>query len=115
MAISPESAFPFFFVGWIALGLGSWLYIRSRPNAAAKRRAHQLLTVISGMIFTGFAIWMIPPAAIIMVPAVVLITWLNLRNTHFCDHCGKMVVAQPFQRVAFCPRCGARLQAKGLT
>lgn len=115
VSVSPEYGFAFFFVCWIALGVGSWLYVRSRPGAAAKRRAHRVFTVVAGLIFTAFATWTDPRAVIIVIPAVVLITWLNLRYTRFCDNCGKTITAQPFQKIAFCPRCGTALQAQGRT
>ncbi|HEX8392442.1 MAG TPA: hypothetical protein VF665_08815 [Longimicrobium sp.] len=112
MILAPRmahTAFPVFIVIWLALGPLSWLYIRARPTAAEKRRAHRMVTVAAAVIFGGFVLFMLPEAAFLMVPALSLITWLNLRNTLFCDQCGKMVTQHPFQRVGFCPRCGAPL------
>jgi hypothetical protein len=40
------------------------------------------------VVFGAFAIWTFPPSAVFMLPAVVLITVLNLRDTRFCDQCG---------------------------
>lgn len=47
------------------------------------------------MIFGSFVTltilaWRQPFALVIFVPAIVLITFLNLRFTFFCDACGKM-------------------------
>ncbi|MBB4634250.1 zinc ribbon domain-containing protein [Longimicrobium terrae] len=106
-----ESLFLTFAVVWLSLGIGGTLYIRSLPTAAEKRRAHRVLAVIAGVAFGAFATWLFPPSAVFMLPAIVLITMLNLRNTRFCDQCGKMTQVQPFQRVDFCPRCGAPLPA----
>jgi hypothetical protein len=86
-----------------------WISIWTRPNAAAKLRAYRVGTIIAGVIFAGFAVWMVPPAVVLMFPAVAVITWINLRNTIFCNNCGGMVTGQVFQRSAFCPRCGVPL------
>lgn len=100
-----------FAVVWLALGIGSTLYLRSLPTAAEKRRAYRVMVVVAGAVFGSFVTWMFPPAAFFMLPAILLITWMNLRNTRFCDQCGKMTQVQPFQRMDFCPRCGAPLPA----
>lgn len=109
--MSDESVFLKFAVVWLALGIGSTLYIRSRPTTAEKRRAHRIVAVGAGVAFGAFVTWFSPASAVLMLPALVLITVLNLCNTRFCDRCGKMVHVRPFERMDFCPRCGAPLPA----
>jgi hypothetical protein len=50
------------------------------------------------------------PFFLFLIPAVALMTFLNLRNTKFCDACGKTLINQnPFSPPAFCSKCGAAL------
>jgi hypothetical protein len=45
------------------------------------------------------------------LPAIVLIGFLNLRVTFFCDGCGKMTQSQDwFSPTCYCPRCGHKLR-----
>ncbi|MBB4634249.1 zinc ribbon domain-containing protein [Longimicrobium terrae] len=109
--MSDESQFLTFAVVWLALGIGSTLYVRSRPTTPEKRRAHRIMAVGAGVAFGALTTWLFPSSASLMLPVVVVITVLNLRNTRFCDHCGKMVHMRPFERMDFCTRCGAPLPA----
>jgi uncharacterized protein (DUF983 family) len=44
------------------------------------------------------------------VPAVILISLLNIRATKFCDSCGKMVMNQNvLSPPKYCSKCGAEL------
>ena len=104
--------FPIFVGVWILLGLGGfWLFSVSR-NVAFKRKYFPWYVGLAGVLFIGFgaAMGVHPLGMAIMVPSVVLITFLNLRATQFCDACGRTVVQQmPFSRAEFCSKCGARL------
>jgi hypothetical protein len=105
-----NTVIPFFMVVWLLFGVGGQMYIRSRPSAAESAASIAFLTVLSGVFFAGLVLWTAETAAMFMLPMIAFIPFLNLRNTHFCGHCGKVVHAQPFQRTEFCPRCGAALK-----
>jgi rRNA maturation endonuclease Nob1 len=46
-----------------------------------------------------------------MVPAIALITFLNLRKTKFCDACGRTLYPKSFfTPTPFCPHCGAQVK-----
>lgn len=100
-----------FWAGYGALGL---FFIFGR-DAAAKRRFWPLYSLGSGAMFLWIT-WYVGAlrnAAAILIPAVAVITWLNIRAIKFCDECGKM-----FKRgllgggPASCPKCGTELVDK---
>ena len=108
--------FPVFMVSWIALGIGYWLWIYTRPSADQKRLWHRCVAIGATVIFGAFItftllLWRQPFALLIFIPALVVITWLNLRFTDFCESCNRMVYNQFWwRRVRFCPHCGVSLK-----
>jgi hypothetical protein len=112
----PLVTFPVFFGFWIALAVGSWGLIALLPTAQAKKSWSDRISILANIIFFAFLWMQFAPtkgsfALFIMGPALVLITWLNIRNTHFCDKCGK----RSFDRKWFgdsyhCPNCGNKLR-----
>ena len=105
--------FAVFFVFWIALGLGSFLFFQFSRDAKLKRRIWPILIICIAIIFGCFVLYMTGGDArvlFIMIPAIILISFLNLRTTRFCNSCGKTLHRQPvFSRPQFCPYCGAQL------
>ncbi len=107
----PEIA-PWFIGTWIALGavgLGSTYFDK---NIARKKRLLPVFTIATGATFLLFTLFMMPSAKVMAfaVPAVVLITWLNLRMVRFCSACGRTIQSGMWlSRAAYCPKCGARL------
>ncbi len=105
--------FPVFFGVWIVLGLASTGFFFFNKNAGLKRKVWPPFMVITGLLFIGFSLAIgIPGNALyLMVPAVVLITLLNLRSAHFCNACGATIQTQnPFSKRTFCSKCGAKLE-----
>ena len=108
--------FPVFMVTWIGLGIASWVWIRSRPSVDEKRLWYRRVTIAAGVIFGAFitftlAQWHQPFALLILLPAIVPITFLNLRITFFCNACGKMTRSHnSFSATYYCPRCGHQLR-----
>ena len=50
------------------------------------------------------------PAALLFLPFIAVIIWLNIRMMRFCDACGKMMINhQWWSTMNFCPYCGAKL------
>src|SRR5262245_57464634 len=96
MGVQPERVFPIFFGVWVVLGLSSAAFFFLNKNAALKRKVHPPFVIAVGVLFLGFVMLMGTPHdaffLLIFVPAITLITFLNIRNTKFCSGCGKMLV-----------------------
>ena len=115
MGAQAERVFPIFIGVWVVLGVFSAAFFLFNNRAALKRKVHPPLVIGIGALFLGFVVLMDFPLDaffyFVLVPAVVLITYLNLRNTKFCSACGKTLISQnPFTRPRFCSRCGADLE-----
>ena len=105
-----------FFVCWIVIGIGGWVLIWRARSAERKRRIHRGMTFIASiLVFLLFVCASVaggfPPQVLALAaPAIVVVSWLNLRFTTFCDGCNRMISNQLWwRRVQFCPYCGARL------
>src|SRR5262245_7282586 len=114
MGAQPERVFPMFFGVWVALGLVFTAFFYLNKDAALKRKVHPPFAIAVGVLFLGFVMLTGKPRdaffLFVMVPAIALITLLNIRNTKFCSACGKMLVSQnPFAPPKFCTKCGASL------
>lgn len=104
--------FPIFFVCWLLLGIGSAIFLRS-ATYEIKKRWYPRFTIAAGVVFLGFiALSGAGPFLVIAVPAVTLITYLNIRSTRFCPKCGKTLYQQGWSRPNFCSKCGANLDGK---
>lgn len=103
--------FPVFFGVWVVLGLFSVAFFLNK-NAPLKRKVWPPFIIATGLLFIGFTLAMGIPRHMlgIIVPAVALITILNLRAVQFCNSCGATIMSQnPFVKAAFCSKCGAKL------
>lgn len=110
----PPQEFILFMVVWGLLGLGSFLFFHFNRSAALKRQIWPAFNVVIGLIFGGFVYFIMgraqPQVLYLMVPAVILVSFLNIRTTRFCDSCGKTLYRQPiFSQKRFCPHCGSEL------
>jgi hypothetical protein len=109
-----ERIFPIFFGVWVVLGIFSSAFFFLNKNAVLKRKVHPPFVIGVGVLFLTFG-WLMgipdqPFFFCVMVPAVVVITFLNIRNTRFCNSCGRTVFTQnPFAPPKFCSKCGAGL------
>ena len=103
------------FIGvWVALGIaGLWVTYLDK-NVARKKRLIPVCIVGAGAIFTLFAFLMTGGewgAMLLVIPAVVLITFLNLRQFRVCSACGRTIHSGMwFAKAEFCPKCGARIE-----
>ena len=107
-----KQIFPIFIGVWVVLGLASAAFFFLNKDASLKRKVWPPATIGVGVLFLGFVWLMGFPAEVmyIAVPAVALITFLNLRAVQFCDSCGKTLMSQnPFSKAEFCSKCGAKL------
>ncbi len=110
-----------FVLTWIALGIAGLILIYLRPDAAFKKKWFPRFVMLTGGLFVFFvaAISVAGTRSIaglgvlfIVVPAVVLISYLNMKFTRFCDKCGATIFAQNwFSPIRFCSKCGAELDS----
>lgn len=117
MALIPEqiggALWIIFVASWVIIGLISWLYFRGNTNIDLKRRFHKWSAIVYGAMFfflialsfAGFSFFLLFFGA-----AIALITYLNIRNTIFCNACGKQSYNYKwFSKIEYCARCGVKL------
>ncbi len=105
--------FPVFAVTWVLLGvLGFYLFYLGK-DADFKRKWWPWWIALIGVLFvlfialTGFPL----QTLLFAIPGILLISWLNIRQTRFCSSCGRMVLSStPFLRPDYCSKCGAKLE-----
>jgi len=111
MFLRPD-IFPIFFVVWLALGLAGFFLFYVNKNVQFKRRYFPWYVILGGVLFISFG-WVMRfslQMLFLMVPAVALITFLNIKSTKFCDGCGRTIINQMwFTKVEHCAKCGAKL------
>jgi hypothetical protein len=111
-----------FFGTWVVLGVAGFLFFYLGRDAALKRRWFPRFVVLGGVLFVFFATTLSVLSSrspeglgvlVLVVPAVLLISWLNIKHTKFCDECGAMTINQNwFASMRYCPRCGASFDSK---
>ena len=95
---------------WILLGIGGALFFYGSENAALKRKLYPLFLLLITAVFLGFTFFLQGSLPLFLTVAVVVIGFMNLRMTRFCDACGRMVVSRAFfVAPKFCQGCGAKL------
>jgi hypothetical protein len=99
------------FVGYILCGLVVGPMVLHNKDAPFKRKWAPRLGIMIGILFILF-LWGIPWQVMLffVIPSVALIAYINIRNTRYCDACGKMVYKHiGLPKRGHCPKCGARL------
>jgi hypothetical protein len=103
---------PWFIGVWIALSIvGLWITYLDK-NVARKKRLLPVSIVVAGVIFVLFTFLMTGDLRMMgfVIPAVALITFLNLRQFRVCPTCGRTIHSGMwFARAQYCPKCGGRL------
>ena len=97
---------------WFALGVVGFLVFHVSRDVERKERWHAPFTIGTALLFLAFALSIDEMGGfrLVMVPAVALVTWSNLRMFRFCRECGRTVYHHfGFGRPQFCPSCGAAL------
>ncbi len=110
----PDHVILTFFIVWAVLGIGGGSFFFFIKNADLKRKLHPAFVISAGILFILFAYLLRLPtiAFVIIIPAVMFITIVNLKVTKFCDECGKTNVSQnPFSIPKYCSKCGAALSS----
>ena len=99
-----------FFVFWMALAVAGFLLFYVNKNVAFKRRYFSWYLALAGVLFVCLVLGTGGAAGLwLVVPAIALITFMNIHLTRFCDACGRTIIGQMFSRPKFCPKCGAAL------
>jgi hypothetical protein len=109
--VTPGAVFPVFFFVWVALAIGGFVFFTTNKDAARKRRLFPRLAIGAGAAFGLVIAAMAPwPAALLFIPFIGVITWLNIRMTRFCDACGRTLINHAWwAKMNYCPYCGAKL------
>jgi ribosomal protein L37E len=103
------------FVSSVIIGLVSLVFFRMYPDVNLKRRFHRWFTIAYGAAFFLLIVLSLGASPFILLfgTAIVVITYLNIRNTVFCDACGKTTYNHGwFSKAEYCAKCGARLPQK---
>ena len=112
---SVNPPFPVFFGIWFVISFGSAAFFRLSKNADLKRRVWVPFLVVTSVVFIGFVWSTIKQVQVLywLVPAVCILTLINLRTVQFCNSCGVTVrTPSPWRKAAFCPKCGAHLDVR---
>lgn len=111
--MTPEEISPIFISVWIVLMIISFVIFFLGKDAQLKRKLFKPFVIGAGILFLGFVYSMGVELKVFyfMVPLVILISYLNIRFTKFCNSCGKIVINQMFLiPTKFCSKCGEKLQ-----
>ena len=98
-----------FFATWIVLMIVGFVAFVFYKNAAFKRKWYPWFCLIPTILMPVFMYLLNAPKFffIIMIPALVVIYFMNVRFTVFCDNCGRTInSAGFFTRIRYCPTCG---------
>jgi uncharacterized membrane protein YfcA len=79
---------------------------RSRFRKGMLFTGGTFLTFLCGMVVVAFPV----ETLFMIVPAIVVIGYLNFRLTHFCPKCLRQTQAL---KAEFCPHCGTRFHEQG--
>lgn len=105
--------FPWFAGVWIGLGILSFWFFQFSKNVKLKKRFLPIFIVGTGVLFTGFVLFMSgkPEIMLIVIPAVAIISFLNLRMIRVCESCGRTIYnTMVFFKMEYCSKCGAKLR-----
>ena len=111
-----------FFGTWIVLGIVSFVVFFLGKDTALKRKWFPRFIVLAGVLFVIFSTtimvlgsqsWWSLGILLVVVPAVAVISYLNIKMTKFCDKCGATLInSNWFSPMRFCSKCGAVLDDK---
>jgi hypothetical protein len=103
-----------FLIIWVFFGIVTLLFFWLNKNAKQKRKYFPWWIGFIGVLFGTFVYLMGAPAKIfiIFIPAICLISFMNIKMTKFCDKCGRTIINQMFFSGNFkhCPYCTAKLK-----
>jgi hypothetical protein len=100
---------------FVVIGVVSISYFRAYPDVNVKRQFHRWWTIgYSATFFLLVGLSMGASLSLLLFgPFIALIIYFNIRNTTFCEACGKSVYNYFLaSKPEYCARCGARLPRK---
>jgi hypothetical protein len=104
--------FPVFAVIWVLLGIGNAVFMLRGRNPRLKRTLFRWFNVVGCALFSVFVLVLTrrPIILLLVLPALGVISFINIRTTKFCGSCGATLYDLIwFRRTKFCTRCGASL------
>ncbi len=107
--MKPDNIFPVFMILWAILGVSLFLMFHLNKNVPFKRKYFPVAMMFIGIVFAGFVTLLMPtPLGILIAyPAIILITYMNIRLTKFCGKCGATNYNRMlFTAMNYCQRCG---------
>jgi phosphatidylserine synthase len=111
---SPPPIFIIYFIVLIVFAIGGTLWIRRQPTPQLKKQCSNKISILGGVIFLIFILsflWKQPIELLFAAAALVFIIWLQIRNTFYCDNCGKRSQRSNwFASTYHCPYCGHKLK-----
>jgi hypothetical protein len=109
-----------FFGTSVVLGVVSLVVFFLGKNSAFKRLWWPRFVILVGILFVIFSTtisvlgsgsWMSLGILAVVVPAVALISYLNIKMTKCCDECGATLIdSNWFASMRFCSKCEAGLE-----
>lgn len=103
---------PLFIMTWVVLGIaGIWLMFVDK-NVPRKKRLLPIFIIGTGAAFVAFVFLITGDLHVLAVvlPAAVLISFLNLRMIKVCSSCGRTIQSGMwFTKAEYCSKCGAKL------
>jgi hypothetical protein len=109
----PEIA-PLFIVTWVVLGIAGIWFMFIDKNVPRKKRLLPIFIIGTGAAFVIFTFLLTGDLHVlaIVLPAAVLISFLNLRMIKICSNCGRTVQSGIwFTKAEYCSKCGAKLES----
>ncbi|MDQ3819992.1 MAG: hypothetical protein M3362_20275 [Acidobacteriota bacterium] len=103
------------FVSSVVISVGALLYFRRNKNVRLKRQFHKWFQIAyATMFFFLIALSGMPwPVLLIFGSIIALIAYFNIKNTIFCEACGRTVYNHMWVgRAEYCAKCGAKLHYK---
>jgi hypothetical protein len=109
--VEPHSdLIPAFVIFWILLSVASFCFFHFHRGAKLKRRIWPILIIGTALLFVAFSFYFLGShleMLVLVIPAVALVSFINLRKVRFCDSCGRTLYQQPiFRAASTCPCCG---------
>jgi hypothetical protein len=110
-----------FVATWVVLGITGFIFFFLNRDAALKRKWFPRYITLAGVLFVLYVTAMTVAGSpsfpslgvlVLVVPMVVLISYLNLKFTKFCNQCGATIIEQNwFSPTRFCSKCGNKLDS----
>ena len=105
--MSEQETFAIFVAVMGTLAIAQYFFFERAP-VNFKRQWRPWVIVGNAVVFSIFAVVMVPAALWMVVLFVPIICWLQFRSTRICS-CGATLYGNGFSPPAFCQKCGAKL------